>query len=293
MVRKIFPYLVLGIISLNCYSQRLKTVEGEYTYVVPENYDLDRAKQVALERLKIQLIADEYGTVISQANTTSIKNISGKSDIDFVSYSESEVRGEWVETIGSPVFSTDIHTNQLVVKVSIKGKIREISASKINFKALALRNGTDDKYADDAFHDGDDLYLSFISPVDGYVTVYLIDNTGTAFCLLPYENQTTGNVAIKANTRYVFFSEDYATPDLLPYLNTYYTTCENSQEINQIYVIFSPNPFVKAADSKSSNLLTKDLPRELSNVDFQKWLSTNRTKDKQMTYKRIDITVQK
>lgn len=74
-------------------------MEGEYTYIVPENVDLEKAKHIALERLKIQLIADEFGTTISQSNSTFVKNSNGESDVDFLSIGGSEVRGEWIETI--------------------------------------------------------------------------------------------------------------------------------------------------------------------------------------------------
>ena len=51
--------------SVCCFSQKVRTLDGEYAYVVPENVDLEKAKQVALERVKIQIIADEFGSVLS------------------------------------------------------------------------------------------------------------------------------------------------------------------------------------------------------------------------------------
>ena len=44
--------------SISCFSQQIKKAEGEYTYIVPENVDLEKAKHIALERLKTQLIAE-------------------------------------------------------------------------------------------------------------------------------------------------------------------------------------------------------------------------------------------
>lgn len=277
------------IFSICCFSQKIKTVSGEYTYYVPENIDLEKAKQIALERVKVQLIADEFGTVVSQNNATTVKNSNGKSDIDFVSVGGSEVRGEWIETIGEPDFMPSFDNGQMIIKVHIKGKIREIVSADINFKALVLRNGTEDKYEDDTFKSGDDLFLSFTSPISGYVAVYLVDNDGTAFCLLPYQNQEQGNVKINANERYVFFSEKLSPQDLKAYVDEYTMMCSHSQELNQIYVVFSPNTFVKATDGKRK----ETLPRELSNEDFQKWLARNRTKDKDMTYKKIAISIRK
>ena len=289
MVKRLLCCLISISFSISSFSQQIKKAEGEYTYIVPENVDLEKAKHIALERLKTQLIADEFGTVVSQNNATTVKNSNGKSDIDFVSVGGSEVRGEWIETIGEPDFKPSFDNGQMIIKVHIKGKIREIVSADINFKALVLRNGTEDKYEDDTFKSGDDLFLSFTSPVSGYIVIYLVDNDGTAFCLLPYQNQEQGNVKINANERYVFFSEKLSPQNLKAYVDEYTMTCSHSQELNQIYVVFSPSTFVKAIDGKREDTL----PRELSNEDFQKWLAKNRSKDKDMTYKKVSITIKK
>ena len=47
-------------------AQRVKSIKGEYTYHVPENVTLDIAKQTALQRAKIQALADEFGTIVMQ-----------------------------------------------------------------------------------------------------------------------------------------------------------------------------------------------------------------------------------
>ena len=47
--------------------------------------------------------------------------------------------------------------------------------------------------------------------------------------------------------------------------------------------------FIKPIDNKE----TEDIPRELSNNAFQKWLSKCRTRDKDMITKQIAITLTK
>lgn len=289
MVKKFICCLICLLFSIYSFSQKTKTVDGEYTYVVPENVDLGKAKHTALERLKIQLIADEFGTIISQSNSTMVKNINEKSDINFLSVGSSEVKGEWIETIGTPIFKTEILGDQLVVKVWAKGKIREIISSNIDIDVHILRNGTEDKFESEEFKSGDDLYISLISPINGYVAIYLIDNDNTAFCLLPYQNQEYGNIKIRANERYVFFSEELAVPNIRQYVDEYTMTCNHARELNQIYVVFSPNTFIKPIDNKE----TEDIPRELSNNAFQKWLSKCRARDKDMITKQIAITLTK
>ena len=268
--------LLLSVLfTLPIFSQKMKTVEGEYTYHAPENVTLEEAKRIALDRAKIQALADAFGTIVSQTNATHVQNRNGNSDIDFLSIGGSEVKGEWIETVGEPQYDISYEQGMLVVKVSVKGKAREIVSAQIDIKAKVLRNGTEDKFESDEFRDGDDLYLSFVSPVSGYLAVYLVDAEQKAYCLLPYRSQTDGIYKVEANRRYLFFNIKEAPPQERQYVDEYVMTCSRSSEYNQIYVIFSPQPFAKAVDSSSS----ETLPRELGLEDFQKWLVNIRRKD--------------
>ena len=175
----------------------------------------------------------------------------------------------------------------LIVTCKVKGKAREIISAGIDFQARILRNGTDDKFESDQFRSGDDLYLSFTSPLSGYLAVYLVDADGQAFCLLPYRNQSDGIYPVKANQRYLFFNTKEASQNERPYVDEYVMTCNRSSEHNQIYVIFSPNQFTKAVDNQSN----ADLPRELKFEDFQKWLIKNRKMDKGINLDKKLITI--
>lgn len=289
MVKKYLCCFICIVFSICCFSQKIKTVDGEYTYVVPENVNLDKAKYIALERLKIQLIEEEFGATVSQSNSTLVKNNNGKSDVDFVLIGGSEVNGEWIETIGTPRYNIYYENNMLVVSVKAKGRIREIISTAVDVKSLVLRNGIEDRFESDTFKSGDDLYISFQSPTNGYLVVYLVDTEQRAFCLLPYQNMNEGSFNVEANKRYVLFSTQTASSELKPYVDEYTMTCTHDQEINQLYVIFSTSPFVKAIDDK----LEKELPRELSNEDFQKWLTKYRTRGTNMVVKKTTITIRK
>ena len=261
------------------YAQRMQKVTATYTYHAPENVTLEQAKTTALDRAQIQAIADEFGTIVSQSNSTRIENRNGESAVDFLSIGGSDVRGEWIETIGEPQYEIAYEQSMLVVKVSVKGRIREIVSAGIDISARILRNGTEDRFESAEFRSGDDLYLSFVSPVDGYLAVYLVDAEQRVYCLLPYRSQGDGIYKVAANRRYLFFNIKEAEAHERQYADEYTMTCERSLEQNQIYVVFSPQPFAKAADNATAGLL----PRELSFGDFQRWLAKNKTKDKQMT----------
>ncbi len=279
--------IFLLTLTSTVFAQKMKTVEGEYTYHAPENVTVEQARRTALDRAMIQALADEFGTIVSQSNATRVENRNGHSDIDFLSIGGSEVKGEWIETIGEPIYNIRYEGDMLIVTCKVKGKAREIISAGIDFLAKILRNGTEDKFESDQFRSGDDLYLSFTSPVSGYLAVYLVDADGQAFCLLPYRNQTDGIYPIEAYRRYLFFNMKEASQNERSYVDEYVMTCERSSEQNQIYVIFSPNQFTKAVDNQPNT----DLPRELKFEDFQKWLVKCRKYDKEMNMRIKPITI--
>lgn len=284
-------YLFLLVLFTSCtvWAQKTKTVQGEYVYHVPENVTLETAKRTALDRARIQAIANEFGELVSSINDIRVDNQNGQSAVSFVSTGGSEVKAEWIETTGEPTYKIIYEGDQLIITCHVKGKAREIVSSGIDFKAHVLRNGVDDKFESEHFKDGDDLYLSFLSPVKGYLAVYLVDDENQVSCLLPYRTQQDGMYSIKANRRYVFFNQKHAPLEERAYVDEYFMTCSRSTEHNTVYVIFSPNQFSKAADAS----VQENLPRQLPFKDFQKWLSKCQNYDKEMNVKRVSIMIEK
>lgn len=281
------------LISIFCatavFAQKEKTVVAEYIYVGSKSETIEQAEHKALEYAKIKAIADEFGTIVSETNVTRLENTAESSNASYLSIGGSDVRGEWIETIKEPEFETTFQDGMPVVKVRVKGRIREIVSAKVDFKSLVLKNGTEDKFASENFRDGDDLFVSFQTPTAGYVAIYLVDNDGQAFCLLPYQNQETGIYPVRANQHYVFFSEQHAAAQERSLVDHLYMTCERPTELNQLFVIFSPNEFTKAVD----NQVSAGLPRQLSETEFHKWLSKCRKHDTQMAIQKFALSLKK
>ena len=280
--------ILLSVFSLTVLAQKVKTVEGEYTYHAPENVTLEQARRTALERAQAQAVADEFGTLVSQSDFTRVENSDGASKVDFLSLGGVEAKGEWIETISEPEYNIRYEGNMLVITCKVRGKAREIVSAQIDFTAKVLRNGTEEKFESAEFRNGDDLYLLFQSPVKGYLAVYLVDADGQAFCLLPYRSQTEGVYPVKANQRYVFFNERLAPSSERPQVDEYVMTTDRSSESNQIYVIFSTNQFSKAVDGG----VREGLPRELSQEDFHRWLAKCRKSDKDMNQRIVPIQIE-
>ena len=286
-MRKVIFALLFITVLTPCRGQEIKSVEGEYTYYAPSNISLDEAKKIALERAQLEAIAEVFGTVISQENITTIKNNESMSKTDFASFSSSDVKGEWLKTTKKPEFDISFSDSGIIVKVKVKGEAREIISANYEVSAKILRRipNLDNESSD--FIDGDNLYIQFQSPVDGFLAVYLIDEDNNAFCILPYRNQRDGVFKVQANKPYMLFSRTLADPDVRYVVDEYEMACSRSCEINQICIIFSPNLFYKPNDIDNGNLV----PRELRESDFQKWVAKIRRKDNLLIYQNKKITV--
>ncbi|MBD5263561.1 MAG: DUF4384 domain-containing protein [Bacteroides sp.] len=273
------------------YSQRTTKVSATYTYYAPETMSIEEAKRIALDRAKIQAIADKFGTIVSQSTTTVISNKNGESDTQFFALGGSDVKGEWIETFGNPEYQLQFENHYLVVTCSVKGKAREITSAKIEFTATTLRNGTELRFEDVNFRDGDDLYLYFQSPINGYLAVYLLDEIAqTVYCILPYKAQTFSAYPVEANKEYVMFSRKEADKSERSMVDEYTLSCENEKEFNTLFILFSPSQFGKRNGFDDS---IEDKPNNISYNEFKKWLSKLQIKDKKIQVEQTSIIISK
>lgn len=274
-MRRIFlAYLLLGFVAV-AFAQKTQKVTATYTYYAPDNVTLEEAKRTALDRAKISSIADAFGTIVTQSNSTITVNENGKSDSRFFSLGGSDVKGEWLETTKEPIYKISYEGNMLVVSVEVSGVIKEIVSSGIDIIAKILRNGTEEKFESSEFRDGDDMYLYFKSPVDGYLVVYLLDEaTQEVYCLLPYKASGEGAYRIEHDRPYILFSSKFAS-DNPEQVDEYTLTCSQQTEFDDLYVIFSASKFVKA----NSQIADNSFPKQLSYKDFKKWLGNTTSKD--------------
>ena len=288
-MRGLLISILLAIAAVS-YAQNVQKVTATYTYYAPENVTLEEAKRTALNRAKIEAIADAFGTLVTQSNSTVVSNQNGKSDSQFFSLGGSEVKGEWIETTKEPIYNIRYEGNMLVVSVEVSGRIREVVSAGIDFTVKILRNGTEEKFESSEFRSGDDMYLYFKSPVDGYLTVYLLDETTQeVYCLLPYKASGEGAYPIKHDKPYILFSAKHETVNPNG-VDEYTMTCSRDIELNDIYIIFSPNPFTKA---NANDAEEETLPRQLVYKDFQKWLVKSRKRDNYLSINNKQIKIKK
>lgn len=279
---------IIGLLSLiYAFSQKVENVTASFTYYAPETMSVEEAKRAALEGAKIEAIATKFGTNVSQHTTSFMSN----KDDEFYLFADTDVKGEWIETTGEPKYDISYKDKTLIVTCTVKGKAREIVSAGINFVAKPLRNGTELKFEGYDFKDGDDLYLYFQAPVDGFLAIYLLDEASqTVYNILPYKSQNISAIAINANKEYIFFSKRTVERGEKGSVDEYTLSCENPKEYNTLYILFSQSEIGKRTGFDSS---IEDKPDNISYKDFKQWLSKTLSKDKKLQFQELHITISK
>ncbi len=258
---------------INAYSFSQKTIraEGTATVKIEANMTKEQTKQIAKEKAMINAIEDKFGTYIE---SKSILNIEDKKSV-FSYIGTTKVLGEWVRTLEIK-FDENIQQTESgfdnYISCDIVGKIRKPEPkANIDFKLLNLpqiESRTTSFYVDEQ------LYVYFISPVDGYVSVYTEEGEITRR-LLPYstmEGEYQSGVPVKGDQPYIFFSNlhnyfpDYTVDEMILYT-------DKQKEYNTVYIIFSEEKFVKPILKTIEIVNDRILPKSISSVKFHEWLS--------------------
>lgn len=279
MSKRLSFLIALLLLAFSVRAQHKETVTGECTYYAPSYMSLNEARLAAIEQAKINGLEKAFGTMVSQANLLMMEQENDRSNNSFFSLGECEVKGEWVGVPEAEIESEEIVDGQYIIKARVKGLAREVTFAKVNFETHLLRNGKGDEYETDEFKDGDSFYVSFSSPAKGYLAIYLLDADRNATRIVPRLDEDLFEV--KRGERYLFV-DDIKEHIIL--------TTDRPQELDQVYIIFSPHKFYPpkevAVDDNSS--LDKYRTKEFDHVyrlpyvpfkDFQKWIRKLQLKD--------------
>jgi len=294
MYKRFASLLCAAFFFLSIFAGDLVRVHATYEYISNDpNETPAQVEKKAFERAKQQALEDKFGLDVSSVSSTLLLNRSQgdntQSQTNVFSLGGTSVRGEWIETMKEQVLEpAEFKDGFWRIKVRVEGKARNNDTEKTQIQYTFVRDPMDLE-SPITFRDGNDIYLRFSSPVAGSLCVYLIDEEQNAFCLLPYDNNSTGAHRVEANKDYIFFSEKHDRS-----AQEYTVNCERSAEQNALYVIFSPNTFSKANDRKSgTNWRDEHMPRQLSYADFLKWLAANQKKDSEMVVRTSVISIRK
>lgn len=285
---KRFLTLVLSAhICFMLHAQHVVTASGSDIFVIPRDMTLSQAEHMAVEQVKLRIIADHFGTVVGSSTSMVMSDRDGISTVSSTMFSETEVRGEWVETIGEPRIERSVVNNEFVLNVSISGKIRELKTTPIDLEARILRNGHTDECESSTFYAGDYMTMSFRTPVDGYVAIYMTDGQSVQ-CLYPYRGQPAESMRVKQDLRHVFFSKEVPGQTDPMAVRRCRLGCSQDNELNRIYLVFSPERFTKALENEGTGSVG-----EMSFEEFHRWLSMLRRHDELMNLRTYDIVIRR
>lgn len=281
--------------ALTASAQNIKTVGATYTYVAAPNEGIEQARRHAIEQAQTEALRKEFGSAVSGASATALIEKNGIAKSKFVQLSsEGEVNGEWVGDLIEPVLVEELKDGVLYIMATVKGKGQEVTNNKIEYEAYVLRNVPDLKFKSTEFEAGNEVYVSFKAPCDGYLAIYLLDGDN-AYRLLPYRSSSEGAFRIIHDQQYIFFSPKKATPEENPNdIDEYTLTAEDElADLNQFYFIFSPNRFQRGVDvsNKMNADQTLELPPEQTWGAFQKWILKVRKRDKEMSVQTQYVTI--
>ncbi|MDE6300979.1 MAG: DUF4384 domain-containing protein [Muribaculaceae bacterium] len=282
--------VILAIGNAMAADNKVHSVKGTSTFYAEPSHSLVDAKRFALEQARIAALASEFGTTVTQ-DVYQRDVVSGRTESTYFNLlNDTEVNGEWIADSGEPEYEIGHDSNGcFVVTCTVKGTARRISNESVDFNAIALRNGNEPRFGDTRFHPDDELKLYVRVPVDGYLLVYLVDDSRTAYSLLPYTNSSDGVIRLRRDHDYVFFDTAKADPAFgVPDELVMTLDGNRPTEANQLYVLFSPEPFNKAVDRSSDGLT----PRTLPEADFHKWLAKVRKRDAKMGVKTMVLTIE-
>ena len=196
----------------------------------------------------------------------------------------------------------DEQNEQLVVTCSVKGEVREIpSGNRPTIKWMLLRNNPDDRRTEaKEFNEGDNLYLTFQAPCDGYLAVCMGNGMKMVECLIPTTEEPNGIYRIKANKEYIFFSEKHYNRDDMIAPEPISMYCDTPPyEDCTMYVLFSETKFTQAMSNKPKQRVKLDDGSEYERSpqlpvdDFLDWLNRTLTHDPNMVQEKCYLRIKK
>lgn len=283
MKLRLFISIVLSLVCCSVFAQK-KTVEGSAIFYIPATMTRAQAEEEAIRRAKIDALNKAFGNTIIASNTS----ILTENDERFYSNGFDLVKGEWIETIGKPEIKTGLDGEEIFLSVKIKGKAREKKSADIDISVKILRNGLTTNCEASEFRNGDKMYMYFVSPTDGFISIYQHDPiTDSVYCLLPYKKDGAGSVKVEHDKEYVFFSKSQSSNPKI--VDEYKLGCSSDGEVNTIYIIFSHNFFSKS----STAAVDRYTPRSTSFSDFETWKAKCQAQDAMMQVITRNIIINK
>ena len=290
-------FALLFFIASISFGHAQKIIKANGSAQVRQERDMtfEDATSLAIEKAKINAIESVFGTYVEQQTDMTIED--GITSFNIIG--TTRVKGEWIETINEPQIKTINRKEDskfgkqdvIYIKCIIKGKVRKVRPRAI-LKSEILNSPNVQSRSSD-FIEGEQLYVYFKSPTEGFLSIFLEDGE-SVYRLLPYSNMTLENkngVHIQGDIDYLFFSSQHNSFIKSSVDEMIMTLSKERIEYNYIYIVFSNEKYVKPSLQKSYQTQDKIIPASLSHYEFESWISNNKISSEsfQVIKKKISI----
>jgi len=299
-------FTILGILMSfwpPCLSQEVIRAEGVAQIRLEDHMSKEDAKEKVKQLAMIDAIESVFGAYVEKDADVDIED--GKARFKIIGHTL--VRGDWLKTISEKydeekrkIRGRSRKEYEVWISCRIAGNIREIGQPETTLEFLPL-NCPDPVCRTFDFMDGEPFYLSFRTPVDGFLSVYISDESNRVYRLLPYQTMPgdyVNAVPVTADIPYIFFlnepEHDYFPGFSYMMVDEIIMTTEKIKEFNNLFIIFSPTDFRKPLLNTEEDLdRSFTLPKSLNLEKFEDWLEDNRIHDPAFLYKRLTLTIKK
>ena len=303
----IFLLLLIFLTSPAVKAGDVRKIRGEAERFSPATESPEEARRKAIQEAQIDALEKAFGTALTERTMQISDTYEGHTSNISHSFGESQVNGNWIRNLADPEVSVMPVENGTMYHVKVYGEAREFKYNRIDVDCRLLCNGIDpdkDRLRGNIYYEGDEMYVYFTSPVDGWLTIYLIDDDDerTTQCLVPYDGQKDAAYPIEANREYVFFSKRTAEPQYVNFVTRMIVEARKKVDVNDLYVIFSPNEYTKTAstvyshsrhNTDDSEIQAYLMPRETTYQRFDKWLCKQRRQDADLQPIPITFSIRK
>jgi hypothetical protein len=301
-------------------AQDVISVDGMASMRVDDNLSWNEAKEQVRQAAKINALEKAFGVYVEQYTRMDME----EGATHFRVIGETRVKGEWLKTTQEvfteeerPVSRKDRKNrflssflglgtrdkherSEIWITCELKGKTRLVDKPVIGYEFTVQR--CIESYCETTdFNLNDPLFLRFRTPVDGYLSIYMVQEDNRAYRLLPYQSMPERyrhSAPVKADVDYVFFSNneehDYFEEFSYLLVDELYLDTDNDEEILELFVLFSTDEFnklnLKDAEENDDQIL---LPRSSKKELFQEWLADNRIYDPDFSYKRTLLRIKR
>lgn len=274
----VLPMLILSVSTAWSKDKVDKLPPYEDTYWIEHFSSIPDAEKQATEMAITAALEKKYGRTLDTRNYTEVKSVGGVQSTNFYNSGTSQINGKMISMVRC---ETRPELDGRMIKVWVKVEITAKARNEDVPITWRVQKYATDQAGTDKFVNNDPFFLYFHSPEEGYLAIYLEDENGQTYNLLPYGDESNA-VHVNRKQKYLFFCDDrkffeshkeYARPANFKLVQPLCLTSPQSEVRNRVYVLFSPEKFTCKTTGSEGNISV------LSSSDFRDWMGQMNVKD--------------